>query len=420
VYATVLTERLINTNDKAKRFEIANRQLEQMTNQKVNEMALIKDRILGRLGDVSENHLVPLYNRLSTLSGAAKDTQREELTSALGELREVLQMMQPLIDLHRNEQALASKKVLLVDKNKRQHLITKVALEGTGITLRIAADLEAAQTELAHGKFDLVFCDPAFIELASVLQANAPDTFFVLMTQQELRDQLETLKSWSSVNNMISRDLDGKSTSVKTISTTAMKLLGSDFFGLEKYLSWGGEAEEARISASDGRAAIIEKMKQYFRDLGIRNSILDRCAIVTEELLMNALYDAAVDSKGAPLFNHLPRTQAVQLSVGQHILVRYACDGMSIAISVSDPFGSLEKSTILSYLESCYGGKDVPDGGGPKGGAGKGLHQIVENADMTVFNIREGERTEVIAFFSIEVQSTRKENGSRIQYFFVK
>jgi hypothetical protein len=37
-----------------------------------------------------------------------------------------------------------------------------------------------------------------------------------------------------------------------------------------------------------------------------------------------------------------------------------------------------------------------------KGGGGRGIHQIIENADLVVFNIRPNVRTEVIALFNID------------------
>jgi hypothetical protein len=76
-----------------------------------------------------------------------------------------------------------------------------------------------------------------------------------------------------------------------------------------------------------------------------------------------------------------------------------------LLVQVEDPFGSLDGDTILNYLDKCYGGVATEtghDGTVPKGGGGRGLHQIIENSDLVVFNIHFGFRTEVIALFNVD------------------
>ena len=86
---------------------------------------------------------------------------------------------------------------------------------------------------------------------------------------------------------------------------------------------------------------------------------------------------------------------------------------MLIAVSVQDPFGSLKGSVILRYLEANYGGmaQDI-NSTENKGGAGRGLHQIVENSDLVVFNVDPRKKTEVIALFNVEAKETAINNPS--------
>jgi hypothetical protein len=52
-----------------------------------------------------------------------------------------------------------------------------------------------------------------------------------------------------------------------------------------------------------------------------------------------------------------------------------------------------------------------------KGGAGRGLHQIIENSDLTIFNVKKGIRTEVICLFNIDGQ--KREAQPSFHYFFM-
>ncbi len=92
---------------------------------------------------------------------------------------------------------------------------------------------------------------------------------------------------------------------------------------------------------------------------------------------------------------------------------------MIFAISVSDPFGSLKGGTLLKYLERNYEGTaaelNVEEG---KGGAGRGLHQIVENSDLVVFNVEPGKKTEAIALFNVEAKEAATQTPTF--HFFVR
>ena len=133
---------------------------------------------------------------------------------------------------------------------------------------------------------------------------------------------------------------------------------------------------------------------------------------------MNAIFDAPVGPDKKPVYNHLDRTKPVQLAPEHQGLLRYASDGVFIAVSVQDPFGSLEPETILRYLESCYGEAAGSMNGetAAKGGAGRGLHQIVEGSDAVIFNIQPGRKTEVIALCYVEVKEASS-NSPSLQLF---
>lgn len=72
---------------------------------------------------------------------------------------------------------------------------------------------------------------------------------------------------------------------------------------------------------------------------------------------------------------------------------------------------------IVNYLLSCYNGQ-AGSLNENKGGAGRGLHQIIENAEITIFNVKKGVRSEVICLFNIDGQ--KKEAQPSFHYFFTQ
>ncbi len=346
VYAVILADRLVRTNEKARLFEIANRELHQA---QVN---------LEKLGD---------------------------------------------------------KTVLLVESDRKQLMMAKMAVGATGVKMDVASEIGAALEYLDKNNYHAVFCDETHVDILKQLSASKPDTKLVLMIQKGVEKNLPIVKDMIDIDSLISRDPDDRSLTMRMLLTTLTKVLNNEYFGMEKYLTWGVEVHSKFVSASFQRTDLKEEMTQHLKKIGIRGTILDRCYLVAEEMLMNAIYDAPTDSKGQSIFNHLSRQTDVVLESHLQSQLKYACDGTMLAVSVTDPFGALTRKTLVEYLESCYQGRAGTLHAG-KGGAGRGLHQIIENSDLTIFNVKKGVKTEVICFFHIEAH-IREANPS-FHYFF--
>lgn len=454
IYSVVVTERLRSTNQKARDFEITNRELlsakkeleslnthlEQLVEErtaelkasyaqleqksaalsagykKVTDLSKFRDEAVKRIKDIVDIHVGPINKSLGKIQNKA-NTPVEGLKEANSEVEKLKESISRLVDWESAEKAMEQKNVLLVDADKKQQLVAKMALGGTGVTLEIAEDPEIAINSLAEKKYDLIFCSTPHAELLSNAHQKKFPGQMVLFTSNEVQSYLPVLKGLPFVENVVSRDPNDRTFTVKNIVTTITKLLNEDYFGLEKYLAWGVDVRQIDINHSNQRADQITKMQEYLKTLGIRNSIIDRAGVCAEEMLMNAVYDAPTDADGNSLFNHLPRTIEITLSKEQSCQLRYACDGNLVAISVLDPFGALAKNHVIEYLESCYQG-EAGKFNKNKGGAGRGLHQIIENADLTIFNVKKGVRTEVIAIYNIDSSSKKGESQPTFHYFF--
>ncbi|MGE0762142.1 MAG: cyclic nucleotide-binding domain-containing protein [Bdellovibrionales bacterium] len=390
------TEDLMNVNQKmeARNAEVV------ASHRKLEELYANRSSTMEHLQDLYKNHLVPLRFSLDSLVGTGDEQTRRATNEARSEIEQALQLLEPIASLYSTELAMRSKRVLLADSNKKQQINVKMALGGTGVKLDIVGSMDEARDKLDQN-FDILFVDSTMLELAGAAVVKNPNTKLVLMTSEPVPKYLPDLMKLTFMPNIVSRSDEDRTFTIKNIMTTMTKLISQDLFGLEKYLAWGVEAHTSPVTHSNDRTKLIHEMEQYFESLGIRRTNRERMAVVCEELLMNAIYDAPADSSGKSLYNHLPRTVEVSLAPEHHGKFRYATDGMFCAVSVEDPFGALSGTTILKYLQSCYGG-EAGTYNKQKGGAGRGLHQIVENSDLVVFNIQPGRRTEVIALFNVD------------------
>lgn len=442
IYATVLAQKLDATNQKAKRFEELTvnltaaqnelKEINQNLEKKVEERTIrleqqnaelmagknkmedllnTKRVVFQKLSEMQQHQLVPLK---SFLDDFRKNNPNEKSVDRLRQaIFEVQTLITPLAEQYSSEQAMQSKHVLLADTNKKQQVIAKLALGGTGVILDTVSTVEEGRAKLEAKKYDLIMFDSHNIDLANWAVESNPGIGLVLMTSDQIPSYLPALKRLKVTPQIVSRDEADRTFTVKNIVTTVTKILSRDFFGIEKYISWGVDVQTLPVVSSKQRGTIIGEVTAYFERLGVRRANRDRIQCVLEEMLMNAIYDAPIDKTGKPLYNHLSRTVDLNLKPEEQGMVRFATDGMLIAVSVQDPFGSLKGSTILRYLEANYGGTSHDmNSKENKGGAGRGLHQIVENSDLVVFNVDPGKKTEAIALFNVEVKEKAQQNPS--------
>ncbi len=386
------------------------------SNRRLTELNQTKKQLLHTLFEVYENELQTLESIQQAGIEGQQDPQ-ESLQEAMRETLHIKDAFRPIISLYFSERAIRNHHVLLAETNRKQQLVAKMALGGTGVALDIAPDLETAIHLLETEDYDIVCMNEELIELAEQAYKKSQNIQTVFMTSGSPENYINTLFEYPFLSNIVSWNEDDRTFTLKNILTTVSKLINDDLFGLEKYLNWGVEVRQHAVTHSKYRGELVENMHSYFGQLGVRKGMLSRCEMVAEELLMNAVYDAPADIDGIPLYNHLPRTTPVKLKRREQGLFRYACDGLVAALSVEDPFGAFERQTILEYLKSCYEAKENPLHQN-KGGAGRGLFQIMETADLVVFNVRAKVRTEVIALFNIDPSIPKTRKTTSFHYFF--
>lgn len=412
LFSEILSDKIIQTNAKARQFEIVNRSLVDI-NRTLDQKVIERTEATFRKIQSLETSLAPVLDLV----------RAQNEPTALAQLESTLETLRGLQAFYSTERATRGRRVLVVEPDRKQQTIARMSLGGTGVKLEAASNAEEASAAIAElakrgSRHDVIFLSSELSSLLGDLESSAPEARVVLMAPGNLEVVLPTFRTHSAmIKNLVTRNPDDRLFTVKSFATAVTKLVTRDLFGLEKYMIYGIEAQQREIANSDDRPSLIEDMQSHLKSLGVRSTITDRAATVAEELLMNAIYDAPVDAGGNHHYAHLPRTQSVTLKENERGLFRFACDGMLAAISVSDPFGAMNMKILFDYLErnrTSDGGNVQSEG---KGGAGRGLHQIVENSDLVVFNVQGGTRTEVIAFFNLDPNAKSDDQHRSFQFF---
>lgn len=375
-----LTYKLRQANERAKHFEKLSKQLEEAQAQ------------LNQLHQSLEAKQTQKSRQL--LSSAAELYQKYGSYLTASPLEKLRQGLEELQNEYLNFRKMQSKSVCVIDSQKKNLVLSRLALGASGF------DVETlSEANIEEGKsFDLLFCDETL--WSSSIEEKAKNKAFVISKKISEAGELLGCQKLENTHVLFRNESDRQG-SIRHLIVAATKILSEDFFGLEKYLSWGVDVNSIHITGSAQRQEALDQMDSDLQSMGIRSSPRDALRLVAEELLMNAIYDAPVGPDGKSLYNHLSRQVPVELEPQHYARLRYATDGMHLAVSVEDPFGGLKASTLFKYLQSCYGGQAGTLNTG-KGGAGRGLHQIVENSDLLVLNLRPGQKTEVIAVISLE------------------
>jgi anti-sigma regulatory factor (Ser/Thr protein kinase) len=184
------------------------------------------------------------------------------------------------------------------------------------------------------------------------------------------------------------------------VVATSVKVLTGDLFGVEKYLGWGARIEDRDVDGYDAKRTALDEVNAFAKECGARRSLITRIESVVDEMLMNALYDAPDFGKtGAPA------------------LLRFGTDGRTLAVSVEDRYGRLDRNDIVDHVTRARREKGRPRESSEAGGAGLGLYFIVAQATRIIANVEEGRRTEMICLFDLR-QSGSEATGARSLHFF--
>lgn len=170
--------------------------------------------------------------------------------------------------------------------------------------------------------------------------------------------------------------------------------------GAEPYLIQGFSTTEATVASTDDKDAALEGVMELASALELSDEKKRRIEVATEELVLNAIYDAPRDADGRQRHAGVDRRTAIKLGGDEHVKVRYGCDGRNFVVSVADRFGALDRGCVVRSLAKLLDPANTRAAPGV-GGAGLGLMLVYGAANQLIAHALPGRFTEVTAVMHV-------------------
>jgi hypothetical protein len=216
-----------------------------------------------------------------------------------------------------------------------------------------------------------------------------------VLPASDLASTVAAMQASEKIAGVLTEDvLDGQA-----LPEMASRLLHGDIFGAEKVVPWGTRIYSALVGDYQEKSVCIAQLSEFAASMGVRRKYREAIEQCADEMLMNALYDAPVDSEGKAIFADVPTRTRISLRMEQKAVVQYACDGDTFTMSVRDSFGTIDRDTVVRYLHKCLHSEQQIDR--KTGGAGLGLYIIANTTTLFAFNVLPGVATECLVTFDL-------------------
>ena len=157
---------------------------------------------------------------------------------------------------------------------------------------------------------------------------------------------------------------------------------------IDSCLRGGATIHSFQLNSSDDKESLIASLQAVLSGAGEDYEMLrQKGALLADELLENALYDAPRGPDGSKLFKKGERRD---LLPEERIVLSFGFDGETLALKLTDNWGSLEPELVLEHLARNQEGAPVADDAG-----GRGLFIVWRFLDHFHLNVQAGLETVV-------------------------
>ena len=239
---------------------------------------------------------------------------------------------------------------------------------------------------------------PACRSLVRAARSRHPDLAALALANRTSASALTTLIADAGVQHVLGV---GEPFDSGRLTAAMARLVDGPGRDVSHWVSSGAHERTLPIKGTVGKAAILDAVAAEAAGAGLPSRVIEGARGVADELVTNAVHHAPRRDDGSRPYRALDRREVVQLVPREHALLRCLADDEWFAISVTDPFGSLDTAEMIRGLARCAaGGRAQMARAG--GGAGMGLFYALEFCTRFIVNLVPGRRTEVIACFALE------------------
>lgn len=282
-----------------------------------------------------------------------------------------------------------------------EELIEKFSLNNPDVTIDSVTDIQLA---------DYLIIDTEYLYNHQALDILSQYSHkIILMSGKNNEFNINEILCHYSINHIIGKN--GKQ-AVREIYDCLNRSLICKSWGIEDYLIDPKEIRSAEISTLVNINEYIDKIINEFSFPNFFESPKDYLRLIANELLTNAIFNAAISEDGKKKYSRDHKNRDVKLERNERVSFKMGMNKDYIILSVCDQFGTLTKDQIINSLVRSSRTKTYKEG---NEGAGLGMYLIYCTANQLIFNIQKGIRTEVLCI--IETNKRFKSFQERITSF---
>ena len=298
--------------------------------------------------------------------------------------------------------------LILISKNQEDYLFTEQVAKNLGIQFQVANTKEKLHEILCSNLGCFIFWD-----YDSILDDRPHEAKF----NQDLIQYFERHRVWHRIfalsshtlqkvvqpghfnafSKYIHRNYDLEA--LKVYSYIINSILVQNPFettatGIEDI-----QIQKTRIGNSLRKKATIEALGIILERKTIPKRIATSIIRAVDELILNGIFDAPIDSAGKRYKHHLNRGDSFDLSKIEEVEVELITTFSFLQVSVTDYFGSIDKEKLIPLLTKNFQTEEVNSS--PEVGrvtSGLGIYQILKSGLSLQIIIEPGKRAKFSLF----------------------
>ena len=169
-------------------------------------------------------------------------------------------------------------------------------------------------------------------------------------------------------------------------------------FGLHEIFEGSAKVQKILMKNLSEKPAVIDAVKAYLAAANWTTRQASTILTALDELLINAAYDApqaALETNNSAIKQN---THISQFAQETQIEIQLAFDGTFFGVSVTDFFGSLEKTKLMKHIPKNHTLTEYnPNSAGVMGGIG--LSMVYQTGGGLVFICQPGVKTESLVYY---------------------
>jgi hypothetical protein len=301
-----------------------------------------------------------------------------------------------------------TKKLLLISSQPEDVTFLAEASQVAGATLEVVPDARIAAESIATINPAAIFIDVNEGKLLREFELEAQKKFglfsdqvqahkFHFLSNRPLQENRDVIQS-PFFGSYFERPLVSVEDSARFYGRFVLAGETMQTHDLKHFLEERGKTQTVLLVRSDQKQEAAEAVRQYLIQAKIPGRIANTVANAVDELLMNAIFDAPADEFGKNIYTATARNQIRELTGREQVKMTIGFDGFYVGISITDFFGSIDRTRLLNHVSMNYRDQEYQIRRG-QAGAGLGLAAVFNSGGSLIYHCETAQKTEVTLLY---------------------